>query len=130
MYSRYYKNKNLQVQTIEEVEELFKKLGIEYEVFKNFVVGKILDSRFWYGESVFVEWKLSDNRFTVFPDVVYFSKTDKTKGFTTANLRKRDMYANSVEDIVEIKQNIIRLLREKVIESSNNAILSALSHLD
>ena len=133
MYSRYYKYKNLQVHTAEIVEKLFKKLGLEYySSYDNAwkIRGIIRDELFHYGEDVIVEWSSDHCRFIVFPDVEYYDSANKSRGFITANLRKNTMYANCIEDIVEIKQNVMKLLREKTVENYNNSILSALSRLE
>lgn len=60
MYSRYYKNGNLQIESAGEVQELFDKLGIETMPVKHenciiIINGLIVSPLFRYRQNVFVE---------------------------------------------------------------------------
>lgn len=135
MYSRYYEHRNLQMNSAEEVQKLFDKLGIETLQVKNgnYVIkiqGLICSPLLRYTQDVFVEWSLTDHRFMFSPHVRYFSKENKNSGFVTYNGEKFNPYANKIEDILEIKENIIKSMRKQIADSYNNEILEALNNLD
>ena len=135
MYSRYYEHRNLQMNSAEEVQKLFDKLGIETLQVKNgnYVIkiqGLICSPLLRYTHDVFVEWSLTDHRFMFSPHVRYFSKENKNSGFVTYNGEKFNPYANKIEDILEIKENIIKSMRKQIADSYNNEILEALNNLD
>lgn len=64
------------------------------------------------------------------PHVKYFSKENKNSGFVTYNGEKYNPYANQIEDILEVKTNILKNMRMQIKESYNNEILKALNSLD
>lgn len=135
MYSRYYEHGNLQMKSADEVQELFDKLGIETMPIKNenriiTINGLIFSPLFRYRQDVFVEWTITDHRFMLMPHVKYFSKENKNSGFVTYNGEKYNLYANKIEDILEVKENIIKSMRKQIGESYNNEILNALNSLD
>ena len=135
MYSRYYEHGNLQIESAGEVQELFDKLGIETMPVKNEsriikINGLIFSPLLRYRQDVFVEWSITDHRFMFMPHVKYFSKENKNSGFVTYNGEKYNPYANKIEDILEVKTNILKNMRIQIKESYNNEILNALNSLD
>ena len=135
MYSRYYKHGNLQIKSAGEVQEIFNKLGIETIPVKNgnYIIkiqGLICSPLLRYTQDIFVEWSITDHRFMFSPQVRYFSKENRNSGFVTYNGEKYNPYANKIEDILEVKENIIKSMRKQIGESYNNEILNALNSLD
>lgn len=135
MYSRYYENRNFQMEYAEDVQKLFDKLGIETMPVNNGnriikIKGLVSSPFLRYRQDIFVEWSITDHRFMFIPNIKYFSKEDKKSGFITYNGEKYNPYANCVEDIVEVKKNILNSIHKQIVESHNTEIINALNNLD
>ena len=120
MYSKYKENGNLQIETSEEVRELFKSYDLIIEEDDPILVsplsihGYLKNEYLAHCKSPIFSWDIRNKRIGIFSSICWLDDRKHEKGMLLMCSRKHMLYANELEDlnyaINVVKKKIIKLI--------------------
>lgn len=136
MYSKYKKNGNLQIETPEEVKELFKSYDLIIEEDDPILVsplsihGYLKNEYLSHGKSPIFSWDIRNKRIGIFPSVCWLDDRKHKKGMLLMCSHKYMLYANEPEDLNYAIDVVNKKIVKFVTNDKNKEIEKQLAVLD